>query len=104
MQQVGEKMYSDLVDFMAASLYAVVESIDSLEADKDTDLKHYFNWFYNYMKQNDGSEHFGDCTNHAIACNQCIINRQRANAALLINKEVFYKYLIDEELCVESGT
>jgi hypothetical protein len=103
MQQIGNRMYSELVDFMAASLYAVVETTDSLEANKASDLKHYFNWFYNYMKENDGSKHFGDCTNHAIACHQCIIDEQRDIAATMINKAVFDQYLIDEELCVESG-
>ena len=55
------------------------------------------------MKENDGSKHFGDCTNHAIACHQCIIDEQRDIAATMINKAVFDQYLIDEELCVESG-
>ena len=56
------------------------------------------------LKYDADAIHDGDCTQKPYACDRCIIDEQREDAALLINKEAFYKYLSDEELCVVSGT
>jgi len=103
MQQNGNLMdraYRNLVNSVAASLYAITEVSDEPD---DSGFEHHYLWFLRYMLKYDGNPHGGDCTQMPYACDQCIIDEQREDAALLINKEAFYKYLIDEELCVVSG-
>lgn len=100
MQQNGNQMYSSLVDSVAASLYALTEVYDE---PNNKDFEHYYLWFSRFIRQNDGLPHDGDCTQQCYSCCQCIIDEQREKAELIINKEAFYKYLIDEELCVVSG-
>lgn len=103
MQQNGnltDRAYRNLVDSVAASLYAITEVCDEPD---DSDFEHYYLWFLRYMLENDGSPHDGDCTQKCYSCHQCTIDEQRENAESIINKEAFYKYLSDEELCVVSG-
>lgn len=103
MQQNGNLMdraYRNLVDSVAASLYAITEVSDEPD---DSLFEHHYLWFLRYMLKYDGNPHGGDCTNMPYACDQCIIDEQREDAESIINKEAFYKYLIDEELCVVSG-
>ena len=94
LQQTGNQMYKDLVDFTAAFLFSLGES------DNPKDLLFWQQWFLKYIVVNDGSIHDGDCTQQPYSCPQCLIDSYREKAEIVINKQAFEQYLIDEELCV----
>ena len=96
MQPIGNRMYSNLLNSVAASLYAITEICDEPD---DSEFEHHYLWFLRYMLKYDATAmHDGDCTQMAYSCDRCIIDEQREAAALLINKQAFEQYVIDEGL------
>lgn len=97
--QIGNLMdraYHNLINSVAASLYAITEVCDEPD---DSDFEHHYLWFLRYMLKYDANAiHDGDCTQKPYACDRCIIDEQREKAISIINKEVFQQYLIDEGL------